>query len=293
MFSIDKSNGFCDLHTHSIFSDGTISPQKIIKLAEKKNIRAVALCDHNTVAGISEFLAAGENSSTYAVAGIEISSEYIGKELHIVGLFVDAFRICELDEFVSQINKNKEQANIHLAARLCDAGYFVDYEKIKKDAGSITPNRVYFANELIKGGYISTIKEGFKTLLSEKNGFYVPPQRIDAFDAIEFLSSIGALPILAHPLLNLTEQELRVFLSPAKQKGLVAIETIYSLFSDEEICLLEQIADEFGLLKSGGSDFHGENKPDIELGTGKGNLRVPFEYFTALQNAKNSLKNKN
>ncbi len=293
MFSIEKSNGFCDLHTHSLFSDGTLTPRKIIKLAEKMNILAVALCDHNTTAGLAEFLAAGENSSTIAVAGIEISTEYIGKELHIIGLFVDACRIRELDEFVSQINKNKEQANIKLANRLCDAGYIVDYAKIKKDAGSITPNRVYFANELIKGGYISTIKEGFKTLLSEKNGFYIPPQRIDAFDAIEFLSSIGALPILAHPLLNLTEQELRVFLPKASAKGLVAIETIYSLFSDGETCLLEQLADELGLLKSGGSDFHGENKPDIELGMGKGDLRVPFEYFTALQNAKNSLKNKN
>ena len=117
---------------------------------------------------------------------------------------------------------------------------------------------------------------------NKKHGFYKPAPRPDAFDVIEFFCSLGIAPILAHSLLNLTYDELRAFLPNAKAHGLAAIETDYSKFTSEQTATAHALAEEFGLLKSGGSDFHGENKPNIALGIGLGELRVPVEYYTTL-----------
>ena len=128
-----------------------------------------------------------------------------------------------------------------------------------------------------------SVQEAFQTLLSKKHGYFIPPERIPVFEAIEYLRSLGAVSVLAHPFLNLTAEELRVFLPEAKQHGLTAMETHYSKFSPEETALARSIAREFDLAESGGSDFHGDVKPDILLGTGRGDLKVPAEFVSILE----------
>lgn len=274
---------YCDLHTHSCYSDGTCTPSEIIGLAVSAGLSAVALTDHNTVAGLPSFLAAARGKPIRAIPGVEISTGYGGKELHIVGLFLNPSIFDAVTEFLNIINLRKEAGNRELIRALCAAGYDLNYEAIRRSHPEGTVNRAVIAAALVEKGYVPSIKEAFGTLLSSKNGYYTPPERIPALEAIRFLASIHAVPVLAHPFLNLSEAELRQFLPEAKNQGLTAMETSYASYSEQTRLLAEKIAAQFGLLSSGGSDFHGRNKPDIALGTGKGDLLVPAEYAKLLQ----------
>ena len=273
---------YCDLHTHSVFSDGTYTPAQLIAEAERIGLSAVALTDHNTVAGLPDFVTAGEGSSVKAVPGCEFSTDYDGVELHILGLWIRPEHYQTVTELLEKAQREKEESNRNLVAALNAAGYAIDYEKVAaRSQGSV--NRAHIAAELMEAGYISSIQEAFQSLLTKKRGFYKPPQRIGAFDCIRFIKSIGAKAVLAHPFLNLKEESaLRSFLPEAVEAGLDGMEVAYSKFTPVQTALAQQIASDFGLAFSGGSDFHGENKPDIALGVGRGDLRVPAEWEISL-----------
>ena len=273
---------YCDLHVHSNCSDGTLPPAQLIREAEKCGLRAIALTDHNTIAGLPEFLAAAEGSTVRAVPGIEFSAEYCDTDLHILGLFIAPEHYAAIDARNDAYMERKEQSNLALAAALQGAGYPVDYEAVKARTNGL-PNRAHFALELMEMGYLSSIREGCLTILSPKNGLYTPPKRATAFETISFIKSIGAVAVLAHPFLNLKEADLRVFLAEAKSYGLDGMETLYSTFDEALTSKAIAIAKEFGLKQSGGSDFHGSNKPDIAMGTGRGNLAIPIDFLHALE----------
>ena len=275
---------YCDLHTHSYYSDGTYSPAELIDAAEKLGLGAVALTDHNTVAGLPEFLAAARGRSIEAVPGTEFSVDYGDTELHILGLYIRPEHFDAVTALLDEAKLCKEQSNIDLVAALCRAGYVLDYGQIKGQNPGGQVNRANIAAALTEKGYTESVQDAFKKLLSPKRGFYNPPKRPDAFETIRFLKSIGAVTILAHPFLNLKNPEdLRTFLKQAVICGLDGMETRYPLFDEEKTALAARIAEEFGLKPSGGSDFHGKTKPDIALGTGKGSLRVPLAYLDELK----------
>lgn len=271
---------FCDLHTHSLFSDGTCTPAEIIRLAEDAGLGAVALCDHNTVAGLPDFLEAAKESAVEAVPGIEFSTEYQGKELHILGLFIRPEHYNAVNDLLEEALKLKEQSNRDLIRRLGGSGILLDYDRIQAEAGG-TVNRAVIAAEMVRCGYCESVKDAFEVWLAPEKGFFVPPRRPDAYEVIRFIKSIGAVAVLAHPFLNLEEGELRTFLS--KAEGLDGMEVRYPLFDEKQTTLAAQIAEEFGLVKSGGSDFHGANKPDISVGIGKGTLQVPLGCLEELK----------
>ena len=270
----------CDLHTHSCFSDGTLTPAQLIKLAEETGLAAVALCDHNTVAGLPEFVAAGRESTVEAVPGIEFSTEYRGTELHILGLYVREAYHDAVNALLSEALKRKKQSNMALVEKLAEQGLPVCYEAIETEAGG-TLNRAVIGAYLVRHGCCDSMAEAFDKWLDLDRGLYVPPKRPDALETVRFIKSIGAAAVLAHPFLNLNEMQLREFLAQARE--LDGMEVYYSKFSSEQTALAEQIATEFGIAKSGGSDFHGANKPDIRLGTGRGNLEVPLEALEELK----------
>lgn len=272
----------CDLHVHSTFSDGTYHPKEILRLAKDANLSAIALTDHNTVDGLDFFLKEGENSGIECITGVEISSEYKGKSIHIIGLFLKQKDFPLIKDFLKIPQKRKEESNELLAKRLNEKGYEIDYEQIKLQAnGQI--NRVHFANALIAKGYVDSVEKACQTILSEDGGIYIPPKRLTAEEAIRFIRSVNAVPVLAHSLLDLDREELTEFLYEAKKCGLLAMETRYSKYDGEEETFSEKIAKEFGLLSSGGSDFHGENKPNIKLGVGEGSLCVPYAFVEKLK----------
>ena len=271
---------YCDLHTHSSFSDGTFTPSQLIQLAEENGLAAIALCDHNTVAGLPEFLESAKNSPVEAIPGIEFSAEYEGKELHILGLFIEPEYYDAVNELLNEALQRKEESNLELIRRLGEAGIILDYDRIKAEASG-TVNRAVIASYLVREGYCASVKDAFRDWLAPEKGYFVPPKRLDAYGVIRFIKSIGAVAVLAHPFLNLEARELRQFLSEAE--GLDGMEVYYSLFNEDQTARAERIAEEFGLLKSGGSDFHGENKPDIRLGVGKGTLRVSIRCLEEMK----------
>lgn len=274
---------YCDLHAHSVFSDGTFTPTGLIEEGIKQGLSAVALTDHNTTAGLTEFVAAAQGKDILPIPGTEISSEYKGKELHILGLFLPKDKYADVEVFVAQYNQRKAKNNEELIARLNAAGYDVDLAEIAKQTPNGHVNRAHIAAELMKKGYVASVQEGFQELLTEGKGYYIPPQRLTAFETIGFLRGIGAKPVLAHPFLQLTEEEIRIFVQEAKQYGLVGMETLYSKYSKETTERAVAIAQDCGIKQSGGSDFHGEKKPDITLGKGRGDLRIPYEFVEELQ----------
>lgn len=274
----------CDLHTHSIYSDGTYTPIQLIQEAECKNISALALCDHNTTKGLREFISVSKNSKVKTVCGVEFSTKYKEKELHILGLFIDEKYFDYIENILKEYAELKEQSNIDLVKNLNKKGYNISYEEIKLKSPTGHINRANIASMLVERGYVNSINEAFKTLLHKKFGLYTPPRRISAIEVIKLIDKIGAVSVLAHPFLNLNEDELRDFLPPAINAGLNAMETFYSKYNEETTAKAVKIADEFNLLQSGGSDFHGDNKPDIKLGFGKDNLKIPYNVYEKLEN---------
>ena len=274
----------CDLHTHSVFSDGTCTPAELICLAEAAGLEAIALCDHNTVRGIPDFLEAARNSPVEAVPGVEFSTEYQGKELHILGLFIEPAHYGAVNKLLDEALRRKEQSNIDLVQKLQAAGLNKSYWDIKSETPGGSVNRAVIGAYLVRHGFCESMEEAFDKWLSLERGFYVPPKRPEAYDVIRFLKSIGAVAVLAHPFLNLNETELREFLR--KAESLNGMEVYYPKFSEEQIALAGRIAEEYGLVKSGGSDFHGKNKPDIQIGTGTGSLQVSMECLENLRKKK-------
>ncbi len=274
----------CDLHTHSTFSDGTLSPTELVNLAESLGLGAVALTDHNTLLGLPEFTEAARGKQVKAVSGVEFSVDYLERELHILALFLQPKDYDAFMEIADRTNKNKQQSNIDLIEALRKDGYDISYEKIKAAMPAGEPNRALIAAELTRLGYVSSNQEAFERLLSPKHGYYHPPKRIDAFELIDFVRSSGGVSVWAHPFLHLKqEQQIREFLPRAVDAGLHGMETLYPLYTPEQTVLAQSLVQEFSLLPSGGSDFHGANKPAIRLGTGKGELRVPLAYCEALE----------
>ena len=273
---------YCDLHVHSHFSDGTWSPEELVAEAERLGLDAVALCDHNTVAGVPQFMAAGQGSSVQTVAGIEFSTDFQGTELHILALFVQPEHYDTINAMMEDWKKKKEQSNIDLVAALNRGGYDISYAEIR-ERGNGYINRAHIAAELTKKGYTESAQDAFKKLLNPSKGFYQPPEKLLAYDIIRFIKSIGAAAVLAHPFLNLDEAGLRAFLPEAIDCGLDGMEVLYPKYKPEQTALAHKIAEEFGILKSGGSDFHGDNKPDIAMGSGRGTLAVPTEYLLKLR----------
>ncbi len=277
---------FCDLHTHSTFSDGTCTPEELIDLAESIGLGAIALCDHNTIAGLPKFLAAAEGREVEAVPGIEFSTDYHGTELHILGLFIQPQHYDAITSVLEELVAAKDRSNRALVEALNQEGVAVDYDEIKASTPKGQLNRAIIGAEIARRGYADSVQDAFDRYLSVKRGYYHPPQRPEALRIIRFIKFIGAAAVLAHPFLNLKrEEDLRAFLAEAVPAGLDGMETLYPKFDTSTTRLAERIADDFGLRHSGGSDFHGQNKPDISLGTGKGTLRVPLEYLESLRGA--------
>lgn len=275
----------CDLHIHSNYSDGTCSPAELIALARQQGLSAIALCDHNTIGGLPDFLSAAKGSDVRAVPGIEFSTDYQGTELHILGLFIKPQHYNRINGLLAAYQQRKEESNLALAKTLQNAGYAIDYEAVKTKTIGI-PNRAHFAAELVQKGYYSTVRECFQSVLSSQNGLYTPPPRPDAFEIIDFIREISSVSVLAHPFLSLSGEALREFLSKAVPCGLDGMETLYSTYDEAQTHLARQLAAEFGIKESGGSDFHGSNKPDISIGIGHGNLAIPLEFLLELKNQK-------
>ncbi len=278
----------CDLHVHSNCSDGSCTPEELIAVACNAGVGAVALTDHNTVSGLSRFEAAATGTDVIAIPGVEVTAGIridggSEKEVHILGLFISAKVRETLATFLTIIDRRKVESNRTLIRRLAEAGYAIDPAAVQAVAGEATPNRVHVARVLMAGGYVQSIEEAFHTLIRDGGPYYLAPARLDALEVIDFLHSLDILPVLAHPTLTLSREEISAFLPVAREHGLVGVETIYPLYSEDETVFMADLAEQCGLLPSGGSDFHGTAKPDTHMGVGRNNIATPMAVYEHLR----------
>ena len=272
-----------DLHTHSTRSDGTLTPAELIRYAAQKGLAAIALTDHDTIDGIEEAVQAARSLSSQdpdalvpeVIPGVELSTEYRGKDIHIVGLFID----WQNREFADRL-RGFADARIYRNRKMCslltENGCPVSYENLEAAFPDTVITRAHFAQYLLDRGMISSIDEAFRKLIGDDCPCFVPREKITPHDAVRFLLRFGGVPILAHPLqYKMGETELDALVASLTGLGLDGIEVYYSTHRQADTANLSRIAEKYGLLLSGGSDFHGTRKQNLDLGTGYGHLYVP------------------
>lgn len=269
-----------DLHTHSIASDGSDTPAQLVRLACEKKLKGIALTDHDTVSGIPEFLAEAGKAGITGVPGVEISSRLFSKEVHIVGLFIDPGTPALL-ELLGKMRNGREKRNREIVQKLCVLGYQISYDELREAAGGESIGRPHIGALLIRKGYFATMQDVFVQCLKRGCRAYVPRELPEAAEAVTAIHAAGGLAVWAHPVSGQAGERgyAKKMLRKLLEFGIDAVETNYSMFSEHQTQMMHEIAEAAGVLKSGGSDYHGANQPGIELGSGAGSLAVPAEFL--------------
>ena len=273
----------CGLHVHSSFSDGTDTPAQLIRQAESLGLSALALCDHNTLSGLPDFLAAAKDSPVEAIAGIEFSTSYQALELHILALGLQESAYAPIQALLADSLQKKEVSNRQLVENLRAVNIHLDYDALKARLGGGYINRAHIAAELTALGVTPSIKAAFSTLLHPKNGLYSPPKWPEPTRIISFIRDLNAIPVLAHPLVTMDAQTAATFLEAAVPAGLIGMETCYSRYNAPTAAAAQDLAARFGLLPSGGSDYHGRNKPDVPMAGAPGAVQPPLQFWQQMQ----------
>ncbi len=273
-----------DLHTHSTCSDGTLSPKQLSLYAAKKGLSAYALTDHDTVDGIEEAKFYAEKNNIEFIPGIEISSGYNNREIHIVGLFID-YKNSTLISRLSHIKEKREKRNEIIVKKLDGLGIKIDYDEILNENKGKIITKAHFAKQLVKKNYSSSIYEALNKYLNEGAPAYVKKEVLPAKETVSLIKSAGGIAVLAHPLYyKLSENELNKMLEDLSPY-LTAMECYYSTHSKEDVLYTVSLCERYGLLASGGSDFHGDNKPGLDLAVGYGNLKADYAVLEKLKEA--------
>lgn len=273
---------YVDLHSHTMFSDGTYTPEELVSLAADINLKAVAVTDHDGTGGIKRALAAGEKYGVEVVPGIELAVNYTDiceTEIHIVGLFVDPDNSA-LKSLIDSIRRERVNRNVAMVKRLRDMGFDITYEELEKTASGDIISRPHYGRLFMNKGYVKSISEMFDKYIGDGGPAYIRRVLPEPETAIKTILAAGGVPVLAHPTLyKMDYDRIRRMTDKFIGYGLKGIEVKYSTYTYEQEREITRIADEKGLLYSGGSDFHGDNKPDIRLGVGKGGLCVPEGFL--------------
>ena len=278
-----------DLHTHSTYSDGTFSVKELIDRAHEKGLAAIALTDHDTVDGVDEAIeyAASKYPDLEVVPGVELSTEGEGREVHIVGLYIDNHD----KEFVSGLKDfidSRTVRNKKMCKKLTEeAGIPISYEELTKEFPDTVITRAHYAKFMVDRGYVNSRAEVFDRYIGDHCPYYVGREKITPEDAIRSILKAKGVPVFAHPILcRFGDDRLDAFVGKLKEAGLVGIEAVYSTYERRDETQIKELAKKYDLLISGGSDFHGANKPDIDLGTGCGRLFVPEDLLIPIKAAR-------
>lgn len=274
---------FIDLHVHSTASDGSFTPTEVVHLANEAGMTAIALTDHDTVSGISEAIAAADRTELQVVPGVELSCIYKEKELHILGLYIDHTSE-SLNTYLTETARKRAARNEEMASAFQADGFDISMDDLTLGNPKTTITRAHFARALCAKGYVSSPDQAFKKYLNPDRPYYRKRAVITPEEAIRAIRDAGGFPVLAHPCQykfgwNETE-ELIVYL---RSLGLGGLECYHSSNNPYESGKLRVLADKHALAITGGSDFHGAAKPDIQIGIGRGGLRISAEYLDAIK----------
>ena len=250
-----------DLHTHTLASDGSDTPAAVVQQAAALGLRAVAVTDHDTFAGLPEALAAGQRCGIEVVPGVELSTVWGGEEVHLLGYFMDTGNAA-LRALMTRATDERNARNETMVQRLHDAGYPITMDDLHAAfPGQTVLGRPHIAALLVQRGCIPSVSDGMRGLLGRGKAFYVPRYNIPLADSIRALRAA----------------------SMAADAGALGVEVRYTTYTPEQTEIAQALAARFGLAPSGGSDYHGLRKPDIALGSGRGGLRVPYAYLAGLK----------
>ena len=275
---------YVDLHCHSTASDGTLPPRDVIRLAKQSNLSAIALTDHDTVAGCSEAREEAAKLGVDFLCGIEISAEYPSPgTMHILGYGVDP-ESPALKNLTETLIAGRDNRNPKIVAKLNEMGVAVTMKEWEDEAKGAVLGRPHLAAILARKGYVSSIKQAFDKYIGQGAPAYFDKERLTPRQALERIAASGGVAVLAHPIQLRTENDgqLERVVKDLVDLGLAGIEIIHSDHDDAWVAKCDALAKRFNLLKTGGSDFHGANKKDIHLGVARGR-RIPREMFDALQ----------
>lgn len=284
-----KENISIDLHVHSTASDGTLTPSEIITMAQELGLGAIAITDHDTLAGSKEALGLTMPATIELVTGVEISAmpiapfDFVGS-YHILGYFIQIDDPA-LNQTLDNLQQIRRVRNHKILQRLNSMGIMITMEDLQKEVGSGEIGRPHIATALFEKNLVHSINEAFDQYLGEGKPAYVDKQRLSCRKAIQIISGAGGVPVLAHPgLLNIEqESDLEALIVSLKEKGLKGVEVYYPEHSDLQVQQLLRIASSHDLLVTGGTDFHGDLKPELKMGSGYGALHVPYRLFESLR----------
>jgi hypothetical protein len=264
-----------DLHSHSIFSDGTDTPEALATLADAAGLRALALTDHDTLEGLERFLACQGSTRAELVPGIELSCRFLGRVLHVLGLFIDpadpVFR-----ERVEEMRRRRVARNQLMVERLQQLGVAITWDEVAAMAPTDAISRTHFARALVRHGAAGSPQDAFRRYLGDDGPAFVPLQDLAPEDAATWIREAGGVSVVAHPG-RFTPRNFRweEAMADLKARGLQGLEAHYPDYGPQERRYFQDLAASLAMVPSGGSDYHGDHKPGQHLGVGTGSLHVP------------------
>jgi 3',5'-nucleoside bisphosphate phosphatase len=265
-----------DLHTHSTFSDGTLTPTQLVEKAAGIGLGALALTDHDTVDGLPEALAAGERAGLRVVPGVEINCEHERITMDLLGYFLAGAPNEELQAELSELRRYRDERNARIMGRLEELGYPIDAEELRAAAGGGAVGRPHIGEAMVRRGYVASVPEAFQRFLKRGAPAWVDRRRLALGPAIRLLRASGGLPVLAHPgIIRADASGLDRIVRDAARLGLVGLECLYPLHDEQMVAFCLGLAERYALAPTGGSDFHGSVKPDIHLGVAAAGEPVP------------------
>jgi len=279
-----------DLHLHTNASDGILNPPELVRYAVKKGVQAIAITDHDTIDGNEEGLREGQRLNLTVIPGVEISVDYSGGTMHLLGSLFDNGNET-LREKLRILQKFRAERNPRIAEKLTRLGMPLPYEEVVKLAGGGQVGRPHFARLMVQKGYVRNEQEAFDKYLKKGAPAYEEKVRFTPSEAVALILNAQGVPVLAHPFtLNCKgREELEHVVKGLVEAGLKGIEVYYPEHSEKETLEYQRLADTYGLIATGGSDFHGDKSSGIDVGTGRGNLNVPYELLDALYRAKGKI----
>ena len=266
---IDLKNGV-DLHVHTNASDGSYEPEEVIRLAAEAQLRAVAITDHDNTNALQRCMAAGRQYGLEVIPGIELSADYHGIEVHILGYFIDpeAESLCDLLEIALA---NREVRNQKICARLREEGIAVTMEEPRARHPGTVLGRPHVGLLMMEKGYVESVRQSFREYMGKGAKCYVPKVNMPMEHAVSRILAAGGVPVLAHPFqYELDEPRLRELIELVKGLGCKGMECVYARYDEAQRAYLRRLAEEYDLIITAGSDYHGTPKPDILLGDIRG-----------------------
>lgn len=271
-----------DLHTHTNASDGELAPTQLVQLAMERGLDVIAVADHDTTAALDAAIKATHGTTLTVIPAVELSADVEGAEVHVLGYFMDWHNA----HFQSMLEKFREARfgrAEKMALRLTELGAPISFERVKEIAGDASLGRPHVAQALVEAGHVTDVKEAFDRYIGRNAPAYVERFRLDPQDAVALILRAGGVPVLAHP------RDVTHWVEPLVKAGLVGLEVHYLAYDDATRSRLTWLAKQYGLLATGGSDFHGQNKMGHMNGLGQ--MNVPPEVVEKLRQKAEEIKN--